>query len=341
MRSPQLETICDFSDLQQLASPWHQLFAAVDSASPFQSPDWLVPWWKHFHPGELHSLALRDGDELVAMFPFYIEQKSTGLRQLKLIGCGNSDYLDPLIRPDYERQACEALAGWLSERCGRIHDCVLDRLTETSAITAAFPEQTRIIDSEPCLSRQLPPNKPDWRQSISPHLNYDLRQSWHRAQKRGTLRLQTATGDSVSEYLGIFFSLHNRRWVAKGRPGVAFDQTIESFLCDAARAFLQKDMLRLSVLWWNDRPVAAIYGFRDVRTFYMYLIGFDSQFASFSFGSVAIEAAVEAAIEEGCTSVDFLRGREGYKYRFGATERRMLMLSCPAAALQLHYTQST
>lgn len=335
MLSLQLETICDFSDFQQLASAWRKLFLDVKAATPFQSPIWMISWWKYFHPGELRSVAVHDGGDLVAVFPLYIEGKPSGKRELKPVGCCNSDYLDPLIRPDREHEACEALAEWLSANSDRFDKCVFDRLTENSPLLRALPPDTKVSDSDPCLRRQLPPTKEGWRSSISPNLNQNIRHLWHRAARQSTLRMERGTANNLSEQLPILFGLHNRRWSAKRQPNAEFDQTVESFIWETAFGFAAQQMLRSSVLWWNEQPVAVVYGFTHLGKFYFYLTGFEPRSARFSFGSLAINAAIEAAIDDGCHTVDFLRGREPYKYRFGATERRMMTLSCPAKALQL------
>lgn len=335
MRSLRLETLRDFSDLQQLASAWHGLCTDVSSATPFQSPVWLIPWWKHFHPGDLYSLAMHDGEELVAIFPFYIELKPTGKRELKCVGCCNSDYLDPLIRLDCEHEVCDALTEWLSANRDRFDKCVFHRLRERSPLTRVLPPQAKVSESDPCLRRQLPTTKEEWRSSISPNLNANIRHLWHRAERQGRLRMEYGTASNLSGHLSILFSLHNRRWSAKRQPGAVFDQTVESFLSETALGFAAEQMLRSAILWWNDQPVAVVYGFSHLQTFYFYLTGLEPRFAKFSFGSLAINAAIEAAIDRGCHTVDFLRGREPYKYRFGATEKRIITLSCPAKALQL------
>jgi CelD/BcsL family acetyltransferase involved in cellulose biosynthesis len=142
--------------------------------------------------------------------------------------------------------------------------------------------------------------------------------------------MQHGNASNLADHLRILFALHNRRWSTKRQPGAVFDRTVESFLSEAALALAKEQILRSSVLWWNDEAVAAVFGFNHFRKFYFYLTGFEPRFAKFSFGSLSINAVIEAAIDEGCDAVDFLRGRESYKYRFGATEKRIVTISCSA-----------
>ncbi len=42
-------------DLDTIAADWRVLHARCPTASPFQSPDWLIPWWRAFRPGDCVS----------------------------------------------------------------------------------------------------------------------------------------------------------------------------------------------------------------------------------------------------------------------------------------------
>jgi CelD/BcsL family acetyltransferase involved in cellulose biosynthesis len=44
---------------------WADLFQRAAS-TPFQSPEWLIPWWRHLGEGRLHLLAVRHNGALDA-----------------------------------------------------------------------------------------------------------------------------------------------------------------------------------------------------------------------------------------------------------------------------------
>jgi CelD/BcsL family acetyltransferase involved in cellulose biosynthesis len=54
---------------------------------------------------------------------------------------------------------------------------------------------------------------------------------------------------------------------------------------------------------------------------YAYLGGFDPAFEIASPGALTIEAACTEAAASGATELHFLRGREAYKYAWGARDR--------------------
>ncbi|HEX2973646.1 MAG TPA: hypothetical protein VHP11_15030, partial [Tepidisphaeraceae bacterium] len=73
-----VEAITTSDSLERIRPEWSRLWAEDPSATPFQSPEWLIPWWRHIAQGELWTLAcrgMRDSDSperLVGLIPLYI-----------------------------------------------------------------------------------------------------------------------------------------------------------------------------------------------------------------------------------------------------------------------------
>ena len=85
-----VRVIRDIDSLTALEPEWLDLWRRSPNATPFQSPMWLLPWWKHFGSNELHTIALREGGRLKGLAPLYIlrdDSESLGL----FIGSGISD----------------------------------------------------------------------------------------------------------------------------------------------------------------------------------------------------------------------------------------------------------
>jgi len=59
----------------------------------------------------------------------------------------------------------------------------------------------------------------------------------------------------------------------------------------------------------------------------LYNSAFDASLAALAPGMVLIWELIEQAADEGCTTFDLLRGDEPYKYRFGAVDRELQMLT--------------
>src|SRR5689334_817449 len=90
-----VEELSDLPALDALAPEWWTLWRGATSATPFQSPGWLLAWWRAFSPGEVVTLAVRDRESraLAGLAPLYVSG-----RTVRLIGVGVSDYLGLLYR---------------------------------------------------------------------------------------------------------------------------------------------------------------------------------------------------------------------------------------------------
>ncbi len=103
-------------ELEALRPEWSALWERCPSATPFQTPEWLLPWWESFGAGQLAAFALRADGKLAGVAPFWIDGAV-----LRLLGAGISDYLDVLIEPECRRAAVSVLwrhileLGW--QRC--------------------------------------------------------------------------------------------------------------------------------------------------------------------------------------------------------------------------------
>src|SRR5690606_6903365 len=62
----------DGGTLSQLAPEWWELWRRAPTATPFQSPAWLLAWWQAFAPGQLFTIAVRNSRGLAALAPFYL-----------------------------------------------------------------------------------------------------------------------------------------------------------------------------------------------------------------------------------------------------------------------------
>src|SRR5262245_26989644 len=85
--------------LEGVMPEWAALWRRVPDATPFQSPTWLMAWWRWFGNRAPRLLTLHAGGELRAILPLYLLNEG-GCRKLLPIGIGLSDYVDALIDPE-------------------------------------------------------------------------------------------------------------------------------------------------------------------------------------------------------------------------------------------------
>ena len=314
------ELLIDMRALRRIEPAWWALWKRVPDATPFASPAWLIPWWEVFAPGRLHAVALWSGDALIGFAPLYVEDGPWGLRLLPL-GIGVSDMLDLLLDPDAELAEAAALFGEALRGC----DAAVWSAEEAppGAAILALPDPPGWLsttdDHSPCPAVTL-----DAAGGLLGAVPAGQRRKWrmarHRADRRGwSVTASDAAG--LDDTLHHLFRLHAERWNARGQPGVLDDAAVRCFHLTTAPGLLAAGLLRLDVLRIGGEVAGVYYGLRNGRIAMAYLGGFDPTFAFESPGTLLIGAALEDAEATGAQLFSFLRGREGYKYGWGAVDR--------------------
>jgi CelD/BcsL family acetyltransferase involved in cellulose biosynthesis len=79
--------------------------------------------------------------------------------------------------------------------------------------------------------------------------------------------------------------------------------------------------LQLAFLQIGEQKVAAYLNFDFGNRIWMYNSGINYEFNYYSPGWVLLSYVIQWAIENGRTALDFMRGDEKYKYRFGGIDR--------------------
>ena len=143
----------------------------------------------------------------------------------------------------------------------------------------------------------------------------------NRLRRARRVELVTADAHTLPAALDALFALHEARWRSRGEEGVLADARLPDFHAEAAAGFLARGWLRLRVLRIDGSPAAVLYGLVHRGTAYCYLSGLDPAFEYYSPGVAIVRATVEAAIAEGCRTLDFLRGGERYKYLWGVEDQ--------------------
>ena len=310
------EFITDPHRLQQLVPAWRVLWSVLEDATPFQSPDWIVPWWEHYGEGELFAFAFWSDHQLAGLAPLYIhEGGSDPTRRILLLGTGNTDYLDLVIRPQFRPQCWKALISEVSQRTALWDECNLQRIRPGSPLLQNLNFASGLVETsteqEPCVAIDLCHGNPAAGM---------LRTSSVYARKlnsKESFSVEEATPDSFEEFLSALVQLHERRWHAKGFSGVLAEERDRRFHHEVAWRFLHAGTLMLYALRIRERIVSVIYGFTHRDRTYSYLSGFDPEYRRQSVGTIMIGHAVQQSLDEH-RCFDFLRGHEPYKYRWGA-----------------------
>ncbi|HEV7367514.1 GNAT family N-acetyltransferase [Arenibaculum sp.] len=293
-------------DAGGLEEEWWELWRR-SAAGPFQSPAWLLAWRECFADGRAAVLTLRASGRLVGLLPLF---ELDG--RLLAWGAGTSDYLDGVFAPGLDPVP---LGHALGHVLGRALDGLpldLFQVPPGSPLLAmpapeGWPDAAG--EGEPCPEVALPAR-------LSRSMAQNLRTARNRAERAGGL--EAAAGGP--ELLDALFALHGARWREHG-GGVLSDARVADFHRAAVPALAASGLLRLYRIAVGGRTAAVLYGLCAKGRFHYYIGGFDPEMAPIGPGTIAVGHAIDAATAEGAAHFDFLRGREPYKYRWGAVDR--------------------
>ncbi len=309
--------------LVALYPAWHRLWHRAPAATPFQSPDWLLPWWRHFGTGMPRVAVLRESCELVGILPLYRLDEPPA-RKLLPIGAGITDYQDALLAPGLPPTAGDDLLRTA------LRDATADGITSCDLIDLPPGATLRGITgppdwrlewqvADPCPVLNIPAGADRLADVLPPALLRSYRLNRNRMARAGACAVEVATAATLPRLLDELFRLHEARWSGQGVLG---DDRVRTFHRDAAPALLAAERLRLYVLRLDDAIVAAMHVLVDGgRRLLCYLSGYDRSMAREGPGSVLLGAVIEQAVREGFSEVHFLRGGERYKYEWGGIDR--------------------
>ncbi len=318
---PELEQINSTAGLETIRAEWDRLCARCPTATPFQSAAWLLSWWKHLGSGQLSVLVLRTGDRICGLVPLFLRSAQRG-RTLTLLGIGNSDYLDALCEWGAEELLANAFTGHLENTRELWDICDLHQLRpESPLLKCPIPSDwsDQISAHETCPSLAFADRVEHLADCVPSRMLQNFRYARRRLERLGA-RIRLADHTTLQRDLCALFDLHSARWSARGEPGVLADSATQEFHLSAAAALLDQGALRLYTLHCAGQMIAVHYGFTQQSRSYFYLGGFDPAWERYSPGTVLIGHAIETSVHEGARAFDFLRGREDYKYNWGARD---------------------
>lgn len=312
----EFEMLREVAHLEALEPEWKVLWAQDPLATPFQTPEWLLPWFRQFG-GELRTVTIRSGERLIGLLPFYLYNDwRSGLKQLLLIGVGTTDYLDGIFAPDCDmEQVREAMRRLCAD--GDWDAITVSQLRRSSKLRLAVDGMqdgdTTRFEAESCSRIRAVPIE-----QLPSKIRRNVTYYRKRAEAKGELRFALADETNYLDSFDLLEKFHAERWDARGERGVLADKRMVAWHRESLPLLLRAGLLRMCCLRLNQDPIAMLYalvdppGRRD-RTEYFYLTAHSSRHAELSPGTLMTAMAIEEAAGEGVEVIDMLRGDERYK----------------------------
>ncbi|MES2603672.1 MAG: GNAT family N-acetyltransferase [Pseudomonadota bacterium] len=331
------ETITTNEGFRNLQAEWNDLVKGCSSRSFFLTWEWLYTWWQHQADDRtLCIMTVRHDGRLIAIAPL-VSRPSRFMRLLpfsvlEFLGSGSvgSDYLNFPVRDGYEDAALRALAGCITERDSVLELAQVERL---SSRMINFAIQLRLLGWHthrttvnfcPFISLRGK-SWADYLGTLGSNHRTNLRRRLKKLSATFNVRIEkVGTEQQRAKALDTLVSLHLKRWSQRGGSDALHTDALLAFHEELTKTALANDWLRLHVMWLDDVPVAAVYGFFHNNVYYFYQAGFDVNFSDYSVGLVMMGMTIKSAIEEGAEEFDFLHGEETYKYLWTREERELV-----------------
>jgi CelD/BcsL family acetyltransferase involved in cellulose biosynthesis len=339
-----MSVISELGDLEELESDWRRL--AESRGNAFLTPEWFRCWLEHYGGGGSPFIpVVRDaGGGLTGLLPLVIAG-SGHPRICRIAGANIGDRFHPVSRPGDEEEVAAAAGEALGSTARPWSILALDHAEVQTSWVDTLARSTgarlralaRRPDALPMIDLSGHESWDGYLASRSSNLRQQVRRFRRRAAKEHSLRLRrTEHLDQLTSDMDSFFALHDLRREVQGGSSLHTERA-RSFHLRFAASCLERGWLRLWFLELDERPVAALYGWRLGARYSYYNSGFDPSWSSTRPGLLLLAAVIESALEEGAAEFDFLLGDEDYKLRFAegsATVRDVLLaraLPHPAA----------
>ena len=328
-----------WNELEQFRDQWNILLQANPTSSIFQTPEWLAAWWQAFGQNtRLVCLLFADSHGVtVGIAPLYADRTrflGLSLTRLRMVGAGSgdSDGLDFIVSPGYERQCAEAFISWLAGQ-REWHVCELETMPQKSLTAQSLLGRTQeagwTIDSTliPNFIVDLPATWQQYLSSLEPSFRPLLTRYPKRLQSRFSVKFTRCEKvENLKEQLPILFHLHQMRWTGRGETGAFARTDRRDFYQRMASAFLQRGWLEFWQLELNGEAVGAQFCFRYNNTVSLLQEGFHPKYAEEKIGYAMKAYLLKEMIRAGAARYDFLGGADPYKAKFGARRENYVSL---------------
>ena len=318
-------------ELSSLEPVWNRLLEESGVDSVFLTYEWISSWLEVFgREGEIFILK-GEGKDWKGIFPLFRRVRPLPLGKLRIIsfiGEPLSDRCDFIITGN-RTAAIEAFLTYCREHN---NDCDLLRLRQIPADSSNarllkkklagenIKFNYRVCDRAPYIP--LPDSWEDYFQTRSRSFKKKVRKYFRLIRERGEIRIDQLP--LSPETWEILLGISGRS--PKFQRGVAFFSPpgMTEFMKILLPRMREAGLLKLTVLFLDDRPIAYDIGFRYHDKIWSYESAFDREYAPAGVGHLLLTLLIEDAIKNNCREFDLLRGDEAYKSSWADRRREHL-----------------
>lgn len=324
-----IELVESYAVLSERSGIWEDLLGSAQGGlDVFQSPAWLLPWWRHLgrEQGRIHCLFAWEGQQLVAIAPLAVVAVG-GARVLRFMGDPLNDYNRFVLRRGAEASAGKAILRFLATGAAAWDSVALDCLlhpadalgTDDGEIRSGFA--TVPLSPPPTVLLSLPADWDTYRLGpVTGRRTLERKERKLRREAAATFRV-CCDGASAAPIVSELERLRLANWEAFGfrdtRDSLLFGESFSAFLREAGPLLADGGRLQVGVIEGEEGLLAAGLYLSGGGVLMKYMQGWDHSDPSASVGLILDWLMIRHAIESGFDCFDFGRGDETYKFRLG------------------------
>ena len=317
----------------EIREEWNALLDETAAHVPFLRHEYLQVWWEtrgggEWPEAELALVTAREDGRLVGIAPLFSAEWQNRRALLLLGSIEISDYLDLLVRPADLNAFLEALLPFLAEQLEWDALDLYNFLDSSSTLPAlkTVVEQigwhyTQNVEQHaPFIS--LPGDWEEYLAGIDKKQRHEIRRKLRRAEgSEVPMRwYQVCDPEALDREMDDFVALMRQ----EEDKDAFLTEAMEDQMHRMARCSLERGCLSLAFLEVDGHKSAGYLSFNYLNRLWIYNSGLNYADGYYSPGWVLLSYLIQWAIENGYEALDFMRGDEDYKYRFGAVDRYVM-----------------
>jgi CelD/BcsL family acetyltransferase involved in cellulose biosynthesis len=316
----------DASAFAKLVGPWRALLPRDPAWSVFHTPQYLAVWWAEFGAGaSLRIVEVLEDDDLRGIVVLALRDET-----IRFAGDSDTtDYRGPVSAPEDRDAVAAAVLDAVAGERWQVFE--MDGLSADSGWPEAFSRAAKAagytVSEEPvdaCPRVGIPGSWEAYLAALPSKLRHEIHRKARRLERdAGPYTVRQATEQTLDDDLEAFFGMHRSSDGPKGR---FMHEGMATFFGSFAWMLFSQGWLRLALLEIGGEPWAGMYAFRSGDDWDVWNSAYDHRHRELAPGMVLMAECIRLAAEEGCTTFDFLRGTEPYKYRFGAVDVPLVRL---------------
>lgn len=320
--------ISDFSEFISLRKDWNELAERFSHRSVFLTHEWFSTWWSSFGEGRTLSIYRVENEGRILGYAPLMRYGDT---LSFMAGEDVSDYCDFLYDEGRAEVFFQALMdAVLGEKSIRKLDLINIKMVSPTigALTgwAARKEVScDVVPMEVTPVLELPASYEQFLRELNRKHRHEIRRKLRRAGGLPELQFKSTGRNTSDGDIEAFIDLHRRY----GGPKLEFwkKQGMDIFFNTLFNELAARRWARLDSLFSGGNLAASILIFEYGRETSLYNMAYSREYSSYNPGYYLLNNAIESAIRKQQKSVNFLRGREKYKYEFGAEDYSIVSLT--------------